>query len=116
MLVLGATLLSREEGRGMVMATKNRAARIASGQSYYFLVTSNNSLRSRRLVIRNSQGHVNKDAEIEKHLKKIPSCQPWIKDNSPAKDSLERGLQQAAEGRGRHLGSFAQFADLEIED
>ena len=58
----------------------------------------------------------NEVAEVEKYLAELPSCHPWLDNNPAAKASLERGLQQASQGRGRYLGSFAQFADLEIED
>jgi len=49
-------------------------------------------------------------ADVEKHLAEVPSCQPWLDNNPAAKASLELGLQQASQGRGRYLGSFAQFA------
>jgi hypothetical protein len=40
----------------------------------------------------------------------------WLESCPEAKASVERGLAQAAEGRGKYLGSFAEYADLEIED
>ena len=46
----------------------------------------------------------------------IPEEELWIWRNPIAWASLERGLKQAAVGKGRYLGDFAQYADLEIED
>lgn len=54
--------------------------------------------------------------EIKKYLESLPSAEPWLDGNQEAKASVERGLQQAANGEVHYLGSFAQFADLEIDD
>lgn len=56
------------------------------------------------------------DAELQDYLSQLPSCEPWLNNNAEARASVERGLQQAAEGQGVYLGSFAEFADIEIED
>ena len=54
--------------------------------------------------------------EVEQYLANLPSCKPWLRDNPRAKALVERGLQEASVGRGVYLGSFAKYADLEIED
>ncbi|MBH8574785.1 hypothetical protein I8752_17505 [Nostocaceae cyanobacterium CENA369] len=46
----------------------------------------------------------------------IPERELWIWQNSQASSSLERGIQQASSGEVHELGSFAQYADLEIDD
>ncbi|MBW4598555.1 MAG: hypothetical protein KME29_02825 [Calothrix sp. FI2-JRJ7] len=49
-------------------------------------------------------------------LEKIPENQRWLWQNPEALAMVLRGIQEAAEGKGRYLGSFAQYADLEIDD
>ncbi len=49
-------------------------------------------------------------------LEDIPEKERWLWQNPIAWASLERGLRQAQAGEGRYLGSFAQYADLEIDD
>lgn len=46
----------------------------------------------------------------------IPEEERWLWQNPRAWASLERGLRQAQAGKGRYLGSFAQYAGLEIDD
>jgi hypothetical protein len=46
----------------------------------------------------------------------IPEHELWLWQNAEALDLVKRGLKQSAEGQGRSLGSFAQYADLEIGD
>jgi hypothetical protein len=45
----------------------------------------------------------------------IPEKELWILQNSVARASLEVGIQQASSGEVHDLGSFAQYADLEID-
>ena len=50
------------------------------------------------------------------NLEDIPQEEQWLWQEPTAWASLERGLRQAEAGKGRSLGSFAQYADLEIDD
>lgn len=49
-------------------------------------------------------------------IEKIPEEQRWLWQNPEALGMVLQGLQEAAEGKGRYIGSFAQYADLEIDD
>lgn len=49
-------------------------------------------------------------------LEDIPQEEQWLWQDPTAWADLERGLRQAQAGKGRSLGSFAQYADLEIDD
>lgn len=50
------------------------------------------------------------------NLEDIPQAEQWLWQDPTAWTALERGLQQAQAKKGRSLGSFAQYADLEIDD
>lgn len=67
-------------------------------------------------VTDHSKSETKFDTQLEAYLAQLPSCEPWLKNNSEARASVERGIQQAKEGLGVYLGSFAEFADAEIED
>lgn len=49
-------------------------------------------------------------------LEDVPQEEQWLWQDPTAWADLERGLRQAQAGKGRSLGSFAQYADLEIDD
>ena len=53
---------------------------------------------------------------INDYIKALPSAEPWLRNNAEARASVERGLEQAARREVHYLGSFAKFADLEIDD
>jgi len=44
------------------------------------------------------------------------STDTWLVRNADALASVRRGLEQASYSQGRYLGSFAEFADLDIDD
>ena len=45
----------------------------------------------------------------------IPAREKWLFENKTALKKVQKGLQDAAEGRVVKKGSFAKFADDEIE-
>jgi hypothetical protein len=56
------------------------------------------------------------EAEIKSHLANLPLADSWLEHNLAAKASLKRGLQQASQSEGRCIGSFAEFANLDVDD
>jgi len=46
----------------------------------------------------------------------IPAHEAWLYNNPQALASVRKGLADAAAGRVHDLGSFAEFADLEIDE
>ena len=57
-----------------------------------------------------------KDHElILKPQVEIPACEKWLFENKDALKKVERGLQDAAQGLLSKKGSFAKFADDDIE-
>ncbi len=49
-------------------------------------------------------------------IEDVPEKERWLWQTPTAWASIERGLRQAQAGEVRDLGSFAQYAGLEIED
>jgi hypothetical protein len=45
----------------------------------------------------------------------IPAREKWLFDNKTALGAVNGGLKQAAAGQNRSLGSFAQYADEDID-
>jgi hypothetical protein len=46
----------------------------------------------------------------------VPEPELWLWQNSSALAAVGRGLEQVAKQETYDLGSFAQYADLEVED
>lgn len=46
----------------------------------------------------------------------IPKRELWLWKNKQAMDAVQAGLTQSARGETRHLGSFGQYADDEVDD
>ena len=46
----------------------------------------------------------------------IPERELWIWKNEKAITAVKEGLEQSAMGEAKFIGSFAQYANLEIED
>jgi len=46
-------------------------------------------------------------------LKTVPAHEAWIFEDKKILASVKRGLQQAAQGKTKSLGSFARYAEAE---
>lgn len=46
----------------------------------------------------------------------VPKRELWLWNNPEAISSVRQGMQQAAQGEAHDLGSFAQYADLEVDN
>ncbi len=46
----------------------------------------------------------------------IPKPEQWLWQNPQALASVLKGIHQVAEGNVQELGSFGQYANLEIDD
>jgi hypothetical protein len=46
----------------------------------------------------------------------IPERERWLFENPEALEAVKQGLKESAERKGEYIGSFAQYADLEIDD
>ncbi|NEO96464.1 MAG: hypothetical protein F6K56_42630 [Moorea sp. SIO3G5] len=49
-------------------------------------------------------------------LDPIPEEEQWLWQNPETLAQVKRGIHQAAEGKGKYLGDFAQYASMEIDD
>ena len=54
------------------------------------------------------------DAEIDRSA--IPERERWLYENPEALAAVKRGLADIAAGRVHRRQSYAQYADIEIED
>jgi len=62
-------------------------------------------------VLSNDEGQILLDP-----MENMPEYERWLWQNQEALASVLRGLEQAAVGEVHHLGSFAEYADLELDD
>jgi hypothetical protein len=46
----------------------------------------------------------------------IPESERWLFENPEALAAVKQGLKESAERKGEYVGSFAQYADLAIDD
>ena len=66
--------------------------------------------KSYRVMI-NDEGQILLDPVVS-----IPERELWLWQNPNALASVKRGIKQASTEKGRDLGDFSQYVDLEIED
>ncbi len=59
--------------------------------------------------------HMNEAGQILLSPRMIHPREAWLYKNPEALASLRRGIRQAAEGKLHYLGSFAKYADDEID-
>lgn len=57
-------------------------------------------------VYRDERGRIILDPRVS-----IPASEAWLFRNKKAIDSVRRGLADAAEGKTKSIGSFAEYAD-----
>jgi len=53
--------------------------------------------------------------DAEKNIA-IPESERWLFENPEALAAVKQGLKESTEGKGEYIGSFAQYADLEIDE
>jgi hypothetical protein len=61
------------------------------------------------------QIHMNKAGQILLTPQSIDPREAWFYRNPKAQATLRRAIRQAAEGRLHHVGSFAKYAEDEID-
>jgi hypothetical protein len=59
--------------------------------------------------------HLNDAGQILLSPQVIPPEEAWLYNNRKALASVRRGLRQSAQGKLHYLGSFAKYADDEID-
>ena len=69
-----------------------------------------NKLKSYRLMV-NQAGQILLDP-----VASISERELWLWQNPDAATAIQRGIQHSKAGQTDDLGSFAQYAELEIED
>lgn len=62
-------------------------------------------------ISQNDQGQILLDPIVA-----IPEQERWLFENPEALDAVHQGLAESAAGAGQYVGSFAKYADLELED
>lgn len=53
---------------------------------------------------------------IQKKTLSIPESERWLFENPEALAAVKQELKESDEVKGEYLGSFAQYADLEIDE
>ena len=66
--------------------------------------------KSYRVMV-NGEGQILLDPVVA-----IPERELWLWQNPEAISSVQRGIQQAGEGELHDMGSFGEYAELEVED
>jgi hypothetical protein len=62
------------------------------------------------LVTLDSEGHI-----VLYPYSEVPAREKWLWENREALAAVKEGLEQSENGQRRYRGSFAQYADDEIE-
>ncbi len=73
------------------------------------------SEKSYRVLV-NDAGQILLDPIDLNPIDNVPDREQWLRQNSTALASLQRGIVQAKAGEIQSLGSFAQYAELELDD